>query len=118
MSNPSSFAKFTDQCQLSRTQSSILSPITLALSSHLWDLCLISAPLFLKWPTKGASLQRFLQGQHWRHEIETIGTVEQGQTGIKTQSGTPSQGLAGYQRGSALLKLNLHYGNHLNKTHQ
>ena len=82
--NPSLFAEFTDQCQLSRAQSSILFPITLAPSSHLWDLCLTSAPPFLGWPTKRASLWRSLQGQHRRHEIETTGTAEWGQTGAET----------------------------------
>ena len=42
------FAKFTNQCQLSRAQPSIFFPITSAPSSYLWDLCLISAPPFLK----------------------------------------------------------------------
>ena len=116
--NLSSFAEFTDQCQLSRAQSSILPPITPAPSSHLWDLRPTSAPPFLGWPTKRASLQRSLQGQHRRYEIETTGTAERGQTGAETQSRTTSQGLAGYQRCPALPGLNLRPGNHPDRTHQ
>ena len=116
--NLSSFAKFTDQCQLSRAQSSILSPITPAPSSHLWDLRLTSAPPFLGWPTKRASLRRSLKDQHWRHEIETTGTAEQGQTGAETQSEITSQGLAGYRRCSAPSGLTLCPGNHPDRTHQ
>ena len=56
--NPSLFAEFNDQCQLSRAQPSILPPIISVSSSHLWDLYPTSAPPFLRWFTKGASLQR------------------------------------------------------------
>ena len=63
--NPSLFTEFTDQCQLSKAQFSTLLPITFAPNSYLWDLYLISALPFLRWPTKRACLWRFLQGQHW-----------------------------------------------------
>ena len=113
-----SFAEFTDQCQLSRAQPFILPPITSAPSSHLWDLRLTSAPPFLGWPTKRASLRRSLQGQHRRHEIETTRTAERGRTGAETQSGTTSQGLAGYRRCPVPQGLTLRPGNHPDRTYQ
>ena len=70
------------------------------------------------WPTKGASLQRSLQGQYRRHEIETTEAIEQGQTGTEIQSRTTSQGLARYQRCFVLPGLILYPGNYPNKTHQ
>ena len=112
------FAEFTNQYQLSRAQFSIFFPITPASNFYLWDLLPISAPPFLRWPTKRASLEKFLQGQHWRHKIETTRTAKQRQTSVETQSGTTSQGLVGYQRCFVPPRLTLCPGNHPDRTHQ
>ena len=88
--NPSLLIEFINQCQLSRTQSFglifILPPITLAPSSHLWDLRPTSALTILVGPIKKAGPERVLC--RWGHETEATQTTGRKQASPKDQGGT------------------------------
>ena len=119
--NFSLLTEFTNQFQLSKTQSFviifILPPITPTPSFHLWYLCPTLASTILKWPTKRASLRRALC--HWRYKTEATQTAGQRQASSKAQGWSTiwPAGLRQYQWGFVPPGPPLHCGNYSDRAY-